>query len=99
MSSQDEQYDAGDVSQVKSKRQRAKFEREAELFDLREILATKGGRKFLWRLLDGCQLYAEMATQLDEGKRRVGLFIRNEILAADPDAYLLMVKEHSPASR
>ena len=90
----DEPYDAGDPVKVKKGRQSAKFKRDTELFDLRAILKNKGGRDFFWRMLAQCKLYAPVESEIDEGKRRVGLWLLGEILAADSRGYLQMQAEH-----
>lgn len=86
-------YDAGDARQVTRKRQAAKFERDTELAELRAILKTEGGRKFVWRVLEQCRLYAPVDTMVDEGKRRVGLFLLTEVIEAEPSAYITMMQE------
>lgn len=53
----DETYNASDPRQVRDRERRIKHDRKQELADLRSILETAEGRRFLWRLLKHCGLY------------------------------------------
>lgn len=67
--------------------------------DLKFLLKTEQGRRFLWRLLSVCGLYKQSAeasgswTYFNEGKRWVGNKFFFEIVKTDPDAYTRMIKE------
>lgn len=92
-------YDASDEKHVKTKKTRAKIERENQLSAMRDIVENKGGAEFLWRLLSRCKLYetsftGNSQTFFNEGKREVGLWVLAEIMAADPKAYANMMINH-----
>jgi hypothetical protein len=92
----EEPYNPGDSDHVAKRRKTAKFERETELEHLKLLLESLAGRKFLWRLVtEQCGLYASIETMVDEGKRRVGLWILNEIKLADPQAFVNMQAENT----
>lgn len=88
-----------DEGQVQDLSQKEKFRRDREANDMRSLLATIEGRRFLWRLMEKCGVYRESFTGSSEtffleGKRSIGLFVIAEIIDAEPDAYLLMIKEN-----
>jgi alkylation response protein AidB-like acyl-CoA dehydrogenase len=60
--------------------------------DLRWLLTDRRGRRFLWRLLDEAGLFDAAVSR--EGKRRLGLDVLRDVLAADPAAYLAMIQEN-----
>lgn len=90
---------AADEGQIQDQSQKEKFRREREANDVRSLLANIEGRRFLWRLMETCGVYHQSFTGNSEtffleGKRSIGLFVIAEILDAEPDAYLLMIKEN-----
>lgn len=91
---------AGDQRQVRKAKQRERLQREQELADLRHVLETRPGRRFVWRLLAqaGCFrlsfTYAEPETTVfNEGRRSLGLLLMAEIHELDPSFYMTMAKE------
>lgn len=90
---------AADEGQVQEATRDAKLRRERELNDLRSVLNTIEGRRFLWRILEFCGLYKTSFTGSSEtffleGQRNVGIKLITEIIETEPEAYLLMMKEH-----
>jgi hypothetical protein len=77
--------------------------REKELNDLRWVMGTKQGRRFMWRLLSKAGLYqssfntnnAVMA--FNEGNRNAGLQQLNDIMEACPERYNEMLTEQKEA--
>lgn len=73
--------------------------RELGQSDLRWVVSTKQGRRFMWRLLGSAGVFhssfstnnASMA--FNEGKRNQGLELLNEIIEHCPDKYTLMLSE------
>jgi len=66
--------------------------------DLKHILSTHQGRRYLHDLLDFCGLYrtsmtGSSETFFREGIRSAGLKILADIAEVDSEAYLLMMKE------
>ncbi|MEK9753373.1 MAG: hypothetical protein VW338_09200 [Rhodospirillaceae bacterium] len=92
---------AGDEAQVKGRKSKARRQREAELAALASILSTKGGRRFVWRLLEEAKIHSTSfaveatITAFNEGKRHVGLWALAEVFEADPSAYTRMRQEAS----
>lgn len=90
---------AADPKQVRRAAQtvrRAELERRA---DLREVLRTRPGRRFLWTLLSECGLF-ESSFSLDlalmahkEGERNVGLRLFAELNNVDVGIYHQMALE------
>ncbi len=88
-------YDAGDEWAVKKKKTKAQIHKEQDKEDLKEILLSPGGRRFLWNLLQECRLYkisftGDNMTIFNEGKRQIGLRLIEDIFDASPNAYLEM---------
>ncbi len=94
----DKPFNAGDAEQVKARDKKQKTVRDRELDDLREILATKGGRRFVVRMLESTELFAvskvmNASIYALEGKREIGKLLFGDLMEAQPEAYLLMMKE------
>ena len=89
---------AADREQVKDAARKAKWTREDELADVRAILATKEGRRFVWRYLTECSVFktsftGNSQTFFNEGERNVGLKLMADVNDADPEAYIAMLRE------
>lgn len=77
--------------------------RELELQDIRKVVSTREGRRFLWRLLAEAKVFGSCftgnsATFFNEGRREFGVFLLTEMLQADKQAYMLMQDENIPPS-
>ena len=94
--------DVGDARQVERVELLTELEQRQKAENLRMILSSSGGREFLGRVLDFCGIYFGAPTDPHEmaryeGRRDVGLFIRNECLTVDADAYNLLkssIRQH-----
>ena len=89
---------AADSEQVKKAQKKAKRDRDRELDDLRRIMDTDHGRRFIWRLLDRAGLYrtsftGNSETFFREGMRNLGLMVQADIHEACPEKYMLMLTE------
>lgn len=90
---------AADEEQVERAGKVVAYTRKQQDNDLRSVMETAHGRRFVWHLLGGCGLYhegwseshAEMARIA--GVRSVGLRLLKRIELACPDLYDLMQKE------
>lgn len=94
-----ENFDASDKETVDKAEQDAKNARKTELKDLKELLATHSGRRILWRILERTGMHrtsftGNSKTFFNEGERNIGLWLVDEVLLADADKYLLMIKEN-----
>jgi hypothetical protein len=91
--------DVGDERQYKERKTKAQIAAEKELAELREVLATPGGRYFVWRLLTKCGIYA--STPIDDAlrlaaaaaKANLGKWLMGEIFSASPESYAVMQTE------
>jgi hypothetical protein len=92
-------FNAGDPADVRDRETAARRERNKQLDDLRDVLATQAGRRVMWRLLDHCGVFRSTFTghggrdAFNEGARNVGLFILTELTDADADVFATMLKE------
>ncbi|MFU8927761.1 hypothetical protein [Acinetobacter puyangensis] len=76
----------------------AEAERQQELNDLKSILATEHGKRFIQRILDRAGIhqptYGSGGNISDfafmEGRREMGLFILGEVTQADNNAWIDM---------
>jgi hypothetical protein len=89
---------AADESQVNEAKKKVRHTREQELNDVRFILSTPQGRRFVWRYLDGLfRLSARSAepywTYFNEGERNVSLKMQADVVEASPEALLEMMTE------
>ena len=90
------------MSDLDKKTSDNKKQRDQELNDLRALLNTESGRRFLMRLINRSNYlqptYGTGAQISDfafhEGRRDFGLFIIGEITQANSDAWLDMQKQH-----
>lgn len=90
---------AADEGQVRSAAQKEKFNRNTELSDVCMVLDNLKGRRFIWRYLGICGVDrlsfggSNDQTNFQEGQRNVGLRLKADIIEANADFYLLMIKE------
>lgn len=89
-----------DPKQVKFAGRKVKEARELELEDLRSLLATAPGRRFIWRVLGYCKVFADVfddstptRTAFNAGVQNVGHFVMAEITEADEEAFFKMMRE------
>lgn len=74
---------------------RNKRQRDRELGDIRKVLSTPEGRRFVWRIMSTCGIFRSSMTGtsqtfFNEGQREIGLFLLNETGLARPDAFVVM---------
>ncbi len=92
--------DTGDFKEVSKKKTKAQLRRMRENAWLKDILSTRGGRDFIWRLLIQCGVYHTSFTGdaphtfFNEGKRQIGLWTLSEIDEADNQAIPKMQEEN-----
>ena len=90
-----------DEGQVKEASNRAKIGRDMELDDLRVVLSTDNGRRFIWRLINEVCHYDTLSaehsgsmTYMREGERNVGRIVKADCYDAAFETYQLMEKEY-----
>lgn len=89
---------AADPKQVKEAKKSEKFKRRDELDDIRFLLQFKQFRRFIWRVLQFCNVFSSIWRPSAEihhlsGKQDTGHFVMGEVTEASPDAFLMMMKE------
>ena len=95
---------AADEQQVKKAAEREKSEREIEMADVKALMSSVIGRRFMNRLLSSCGLYrlsfnnSGSITAFNEGERNVGLKFLADVTEY-PDLYLLMLQENRKVER
>lgn len=79
----------------------AKRERVEELQALGQLMANPAGRRWVRQLLTLCHIwhtsFASNAMRMAflEGERSIGLFVNGELIEANQDMYLQMLKENA----
>ncbi len=90
---------AADRKQVGIAAKREAQDRENELADLRSVLATVEGRRFVWRMLEHCRVFGSVfdldATRIafNAGRQDVGHYLMSEVTTADEQRLLEMMQE------
>ena len=100
MSDPESNFNASDEAQVKGRKRKGEAQRDRDLKDLREVMSTHGGRRFIWNQVLGYagihrSSFSTNALSMahSEGQRSSGLKVLADILEADTNAYLLMQSE------
>lgn len=94
-----ETQNSSSPKKVQSTKLKAKDTRKQELADIRSILDTKQGRRFIWKYLGECGVFRSSFSEdnriyFNEGKRHIGLMLLAEIMEADEEMYLKMTQEN-----
>lgn len=89
---------AADESQVKEAEKKIKHEKQQEIHDLKNIMQTAQGRRFIYKLITFCGVFktsytGNSGTFYNEGMRNVGLMIMSEINEHCPELYVSMLNE------
>ena len=83
--------------------QREKRKRDRQLNDLRVILSTPEGRRFVWRVLAEGKMFVDgyvpgdqgYGTTRNAGRHLVGIWAMAEIMEAKPEAFMQMQRENA----
>ena len=91
-------YNAADEEGVKSRKRKDESARDRELHDLRTLMQSIEGRRFIWRLLDRAGVFrtsftGNSTTFFNEGQRNMGLIVLADVHEACADKYILMMTE------
>lgn len=89
-------FDAAEINRRKAVE--AKRLQERQKSDLRKVLSSAEGRRFVWRVIGEAGVFkgsftGNSETFFREGKRDMGLFVLNDILKSHPDAFAQMQRE------
>lgn len=101
-----ELYDPTDLTAVHERTEAQKAaqaqEQRYEVEDLKWLVASKRGRRIMWRLLASCGVYRlsyekgdALATAFNEGQRNQGLRLTALLLEHASSDYALMVQERT----
>ena len=93
-------FNASSEQEVKRAKAIDKNKHETEQNDLRQLLSTKWGRRLVWRILEKTGQFrtsftGNSTTFFNEGQRNIGLWLVDEVLSADTNQYLAMIKENN----
>lgn len=76
-----------DETQVKEAGRKEKYKRTRELDDLRTVLSTPQGRRFIWKMLSSCDVISARQeavwTYFYEGERNVANRLKADVIEAD----------------
>jgi hypothetical protein len=91
-------FNAADEDQVKTRKRKDERLRERELNDLRVVMSSVEGRRFVWRLLEKAGVFrtsftGNSTTFFNEGMRNMGLMVLGDVHEAAADAYIVMMNE------
>lgn len=89
---------AADPQQVKKAALTEKQRQIQASNDLKYVLSSRQGRRFIWRILSYCKLFESIWRPSAEihklaGMQEVGLFLTGEVVKVDDEAYFQMMKE------
>lgn len=89
---------AADPEQVKEAEGKERFEVKEQVKDLRFLLSTPQGKRFIWRALEQCSVFkggfaAPDQLMFREGERNIGTWLLAQITEANPHALIEMMKE------
>lgn len=90
---------AADESQVEKAKKKEQFNRDHELNDIRSVLSTEEGKRFVWRLLSKCKTFGSVwessaKIHYNSGQQDLGHFIMAEIIEADEQLLFSMMKKN-----
>lgn len=94
-------YDAGNRSSVREREKAAaRADRERREW-LANAIQTSAGRKYFYDLLASCHIFESLFNDSPqrlsflEGERNVGLRIFSDLMASEPEALILMLREQN----
>ena len=98
MSENAKPYNAADEENVKQRKRKDEQARDGELDDLRQIMDSVHGRRFIWRLLDKAGVFrtsftGNSTTFFNEGMRNLGLMVLADVHQACANQYIQMMQE------
>jgi hypothetical protein len=90
---------AADEKQVKAAADKELRGQELAAQDLKNVLATESGRRFVWRLLGHCRVFETIwhnsaLIHYNSGMQDVGHWLLKEINDCDTEGLLKMMKEN-----
>lgn len=91
-------YNAADEEQVKTRKRKDEQIRDREMHDMRTVMSTVEGRRFVWRLLERAGVFrtsftGNSTTFFNEGQRNMGLIVLADVHEACAEQYIVMMNE------
>jgi hypothetical protein len=91
-------FNAADEEQVKTRKRKDERLRDRELADLRLVMSSVEGRRFVWRLLEKAGVFrtsftGNSTTFFNEGMRNMGLMVLSDVHEAAAAEYIVMMNE------
>ena len=91
-------YNAADEETVRTRKREDEHIRDRELHDLRSVMDSVEGRRFVWRLLSQAGVFrtsftGNSTTFFNEGMRNMGLIVLADVQEACASQYLVMMNE------
>jgi hypothetical protein len=92
----DEIFDAGNPEQVKERKSKAKRLAERRKNDLRMVLESTEGKRFVWAVMSECGIHSDpfhqnaLVMARTVGRQSIGHFLTVLIAEACPEKYLEM---------
>lgn len=91
-------YNAADEENVRTRKRKDESIRDRELADLKMVMDSLEGRRFVWRLLDKAGVFrtsftGNSATFFNEGMRNMGLVVLADVHEACAEQYIQMMTE------
>lgn len=98
MSDKDKNFNASDEAQVGQRKRKDERIRDIELADVKQLMSSREGRRFIWRMLDRTGVFrtsftGNSTTFFNEGMRNIGLIILADVQAACAEQYIVMMNE------
>ena len=90
---------------VKSAGAQSKAQRDADMDDVRKVMAMPEGRRVVWRWLAAARVFGRCYTGSSEetfyreGRREYGLQLFDEVLEACPDLYIQAIQERAARAK
>lgn len=91
-------YNAADEENVRTRKRKDESIRDRELADLKLVMDSLEGRRFVWRLLDKAGVFrtsftGNSTTFFNEGMRNMGLVVLADVHEACAEQYIQMMTE------
>ena len=90
---------AASEKQVKNADKHQKFDRDVQLEDIKEVLRSHAGRRFVWRILEKCGTFnsiwhSSAAIHYNSGQQDIGHFIMSEIAESGEEQLFKLMAEN-----
>ena len=89
---------SADQSQVKEAERKNRDKRKQQVLDLKEILSTEAGKRFMWRLVGKSNVFSSVwensaKIHYNAGQQDFGHFLMSEWMEADSESFIQMMKK------